>query len=179
MATESLVLEPTPWLAGKRQPWSWDQPATTGQPRQDAGKGPPSCHWVAFPTHCEACIWVPFDSNGVLGFRVSSSPSIYKLGTTSRALRREPPVRPASDVRVTTGPGGGKAVSSSQWRDTQGWQSSLRLAQLDGKPYLPYPCWILIGCDAKSLRYSSNLLDNKFTSCKENRDWSARSRTLW
>lgn len=57
VATESLVLEPTPWRAGKRQPWSWDQPATTGQPRRDAGDGPPSGHWVAFPTHCEACIW--------------------------------------------------------------------------------------------------------------------------
>lgn len=41
---------------------------------------------------------------------------------------------------------------------TQGWQSSLRLAQLDEKPYLPYPCWILIGCDAKPLRHSSNLV---------------------
>lgn len=93
---------------------------TTGQLRRDAGDGPPSYHWVAFPTHCEACIWVPFDSNGVLRFQeieVSSSPSIYKLGTTSRALRREPPVRPASDARSLPDQGG-KAVSTSQWRDT-------------------------------------------------------------
>lgn len=78
---------------------------TTGQLRRDAGDGPPSYHWVAFPTHCEACIWVPFDSNGVLRFRVSSSPSIYKWGTTSTALRREPPVGPASNARITAGPG--------------------------------------------------------------------------